>query len=72
MEPSIKVGDEVRIRWQGEQHEAVIGVVTHNTQEHFCWINSEGLTNHTTRAYANPIKTGRHYDVESFLKMLMH
>ena len=68
----IQVGDEVTIRWQNEQQERIVGVVTYNTKEHFCWIMPDGITYHTSRAMANPIKTGRHFDVKSFLKLLQN
>ena len=65
--PPIKVGDEVILR---NLPDRPVGVVTYNTSDQFCVINKHGVTRNTTRAEANPLKTGKHYDVESFLMML--
>ena len=65
--PAIKVGDEVTLR--GIPNKPV-GVVTFNTIEHFCVLTKDGITFNTSRATANPIKTGRRFDVESFLNLM--
>lgn len=64
----IQVGDEIRTRWANDPQ--VVGVVTYNTPTDFSIITDTGLAYHTTRAFMNPIKTGRHFDVESFLKTI--
>ena len=63
----IKPGDEVRMR--GVKPE-VTGVVTRNDGHQFCVITSEGVTYNHTLQYANPIKTGRHFEVEKFLESI--
>ena len=63
----IKVGEEVKLR--GLQ-DYPIGVVTLNTQDHFCVLLKEGYTINAPRAILNPIKTGKKYDVESLLKAM--
>ena len=66
-EPGIKVGDEVKLRGLKDWP---IAVVTLNTTDHFCAINKEGYTFNLSRTAANPLKTGRRFDVSSFLKLL--
>ena len=68
--PNIEVGDEVRLRWTRSGKTPIIAVVTHNTPEDFCYILPTGITGHTTRADANPIKTGRHFNIQPFLDMI--
>ena len=65
--PAIKVGDEVTLRGIKDRP---VAVVTLNTQDHFCTITKEGFTFNTSRAASNPLKTGRHFDVSSFLKTI--
>lgn len=65
----IKIGEEVKLRGIKDYP---IGVVTLNTQDHFCVITKEGFTFNTSRAAANPLKTGKRYDVEGFLKYLQN
>ena len=64
---NIVAGDEVII--QGCFPE-MIGVVTHNEEDHFCYILADGITYHCRRPYANPKKTGRHFDVKGFLETI--
>ena len=64
--PEIRVGDEVKLR--GVKN--TIAVTMLNTAEHFCAITKEGFTFNLPREIALPYKTGRHFDAESFLKML--
>jgi len=66
--PSIKVGDEVTLR---NLKDKPIAVVLLNTVDHFCCVTKEGFTFNTSRAAANPLKTGKHYDAEGFLRSLM-
>ena len=68
----IEIGDEVKIRWKGEQREAVVAVVLHNTKEAFCFMTKEGITYNTTREMANPIKTGRHFNEAQVLLKAMN
>lgn len=66
--PAIQVGDEIRTR---RLLKNVIGVVTKNDSENFCIILPSGKTySFSDLSVANPIKTGKHYDVEGFLKSL--
>ena len=67
MVPSIKVGDEVKLRGIIDMP---IGVVTCNTVDKFCVLSKDGYTYNYPRAVANPIKTGRKFDVESLLKAM--
>lgn len=64
---NIAVGDEVIIQGSYPMH---IGVVTHNTFDHFCYIDKNGISFHCCRSFAMPKKTGRHFNVEEFLKTL--
>ena len=66
LEP-IKVGEEVKLRGIKD---TPVGVVTMNTQDNFCVITKEGFTYNTSRAAANPLKTGKKYDVERFLRSM--
>ena len=59
MIPGINVGDEVRLRGYPDQP---VAVVTKNTQSVFCTIEGDGTTHSSSRAVANPIKTGRHFE----------
>ena len=63
----IAVGDEVTLR---KIPDKPVAVVTHNTKDLFCAITKEGVTFRCSLEAANPMKTGRHFDVESFLKMI--
>ena len=55
----IQVGDEVKLRGLKNQP---VAVVTLNEAEKFCTINKRGETTNCSRATANPIKTGKHYE----------
>ena len=63
----IKIGEEVRLR--GLRYKPV-GVVTLNTTDHFCVITKEGYAYNVNRLAANPLKTGKKYDVEGFLRSM--
>ena len=63
----IKVGEEVKLRGVKDMP---IGVVTYNTVDNFCVLSKDGYTYNYPRAAANPIKTGRKFDVESLLKAM--
>ena len=63
----IKVGEEVKLRGFKD---FPIGVVTLNTQDNFCVLTKDGFTYNSPRAMANPIKTGKKYDVASLLKAM--
>ena len=63
----ILVGDEVTLR---NLPDRPVAVVTYNTADLFCAITKHGITYACSRATANPLKTGRHFDVENFLKMI--
>ena len=66
----IEPGDEVIIRdWKPEP---IVGVVTYDSKEHFCWIMPDGKTYHTTRAAANPSKTGRRFEEVRILLKTMN
>lgn len=67
MVPSIKVGDEVKLRGIKDMP---IGVVTYNTVDNICILAKDGFTYNYPRAIANPLKTGKRYDVESLLKAM--
>ena len=67
MVPSIQIGDEVTLRGLKDRP---VAVVTYNTVDDFCCINKDGITFHASRAALNPLKTGRHFDVDGFLKSL--
>ena len=64
-ENDIEIGDEVII--QGHYPE-IVAIVTHNEEDHFCYMMKDGISYHCIKAYAKPKKTGRHFDVEGFLK----
>ena len=63
----IKVGEEVKLRGVKDMP---IGVVTYNTVDNFCVLSKDGFTYNLPRAVANPLKTGKRYDVESLLKAM--
>ena len=63
----IKVGEEVKLRGVKDMP---IGVVTYNTVDNFCVLSKDGFTYNLPRANANPLKTGKRYDVESLLKAM--
>lgn len=67
--PSIKVGDEVMIRTLPDKP---VGVVTYNTSEIFCVMTKYGITYNSSRAALSPLKTGKHYEVEAFLRTLQN
>ena len=64
---AIQVGEEVILRGVKDKPTAV---VTMNTADHFCTITKGGFVYNCSRAAANPLKTGRRFDVASFLKSL--
>ena len=65
--PTIKLGDEVTLLgWKDKP----IVVVTLNDSEDFCAIDKEGWVYKGPREILHPFKTGKHYDVSSFLKMI--
>ena len=66
-ENDIEVGDEVII--QGHYPE-IVAIVTHNEMDHFCYMLKDGISYHSVRRFANPKKTGRHFDVEGFLQTI--
>ena len=66
LEP-IKVGEEVKLRGVKD---TPIGVVTMNMQDNFCVLAKDGFTYNVPRATANPLKTGKKYDVASLLKAM--
>ena len=63
----ILVGDEVTLR---KIPDKPVAVVTYNTAELFCAITKHGITYRCSREAAYPLKTGRHFAVEDFLKTL--
>jgi hypothetical protein len=63
----IQVGDEVKLR---KVKDTPISVVLLNTSDHFCCVTKEGYTFNTSRAAALPMKTGRHFDADGFLKSI--
>ena len=63
----IQVGEEVTLRGLPDKP---VGVVTFNTKEHFCVLTKEGITFNTSLATANPMKTGRRFDVKAFLRQM--
>ena len=65
--PAIQVGDEVILR---NIKDKPVAVVMLNTTDHFCTVTKDGYTFNTSRAASNPLKTGRCFDVASFLKSL--
>ena len=67
MAPTIQIGDEGTLRGLKDNP---VAVVTYNTVDDFCAINKEGITYHASRMALLPIKTGRHFDVEGFLRSL--
>ena len=68
----IEVGDEVTIRWQGEQRERLTAVVLKNTKDSFCFMTKDGTTYDVTRAMANPMKTGRKFEEAKALLRAMN
>ena len=63
----IEVGDEVTLR---KIPDKPVAVVTYNTADLFCAITKQGITYRCSREAAYPLKTGRHFDVDGFLKTL--
>ena len=63
----IEVGEEVKLRGLKDYP---IGVVTLNTTDHFCVLTKDGYTYNLNRLMANPIKTGKRYDVAGLLKAM--
>ena len=61
----IMVGDQVRLRGVKDMP---IGYVTYNTVDHFCVLCKDGYTYNMSRAQANPIKTGKRFDIEAILR----
>lgn len=57
----IQKGDEVILRGLPDRPEAI---VTKNSADQFCCITTEGITYNCSRVVANPIKTGRKYEVK--------
>ena len=55
----IQTGDEVTLR---NVKDKPVGVVTYNTTDEFCIITKQGKTYNMSRAAANPLKTGRHFE----------
>lgn len=62
----IVVGDEVFLCGVRD----IVAVVTLNTAEHFCTITKDGMVYDIPKEFAHPVKTGRHFDVGNFLKMI--
>ena len=60
----IKVGEEVKLRGVKDYP---IGVVTMNTIDHFCILTKDGYTYNMNRLSANPLKTGRKFNVADLL-----
>ena len=63
----IKVGEEVKLRGVKDYP---IGVVTLNTTDHFCVLTKDGYVYNMSRLAANPLKTGKRYDIEGFLRSM--